>query len=81
MKEKLRTTAVLTQPDIEDALIGTDPFQINTDACSAGLGAVLTQKNANDHQHPIHYVSKVCSKAESKYHVTDLEALAIVLAL
>ena len=56
-------------------------YILYTDACGKGVGAVLCQKGQDNLLHPISFTSKGLSKAESNYHVTDLEALAVIHAL
>jgi hypothetical protein len=49
------------------------PFEINTDASSMQLGAVITQDNR-----PIVFFSRKLSKTQQKYSVTEIELLDIV---
>jgi transposase InsO family protein len=72
MKEKLTTTPTLAHPDYEK------PFLLYTDASNLGLGAVLAQNDAEGKEHPIVYLSRTLSPAESNYTITELECLAIV---
>ena len=57
----------------------TKQFILYTDACIYGLGAVLHQV-FEDGEHPIGYASRTISKAEAKWPIRDLEALAILWA-
>lgn len=57
------------------------PFLLETDASSAGIGAVLSQQQEDGQVHPIAYASRALSPAESKYAVTELETLAVVWAM
>ncbi|EFO88402.1 hypothetical protein CRE_11390, partial [Caenorhabditis remanei] len=75
------TAPVLMQPDIEKAVDGSRPFRIYCDASKKGVGAVLAQEGEDGLQHPIAFASKALSPAEKRYHVTDLEALAMMSAL
>lgn len=81
LKQKLASAPVLMQPDLDAAHDGTNPFVIHTDASSLGLGAVLSQKDAQGNLHPIAYASKGCSAAEQRYGITDLEAAALIFGL
>jgi hypothetical protein len=56
---------VLAMPDPDR------PFQIESDASKYTSGAVLTQKDANGHQHPICFLSKTFSPAERNYQIYD----------
>ena len=58
----------------------TDPFILHTDASSQGLGAVLEQRQGDGQLHPIAFASRTLSLAESRYGITNLEALALVWA-
>ncbi|KAL6730064.1 hypothetical protein Aduo_001060 [Ancylostoma duodenale] len=81
LKEIIASAPVLAQPDVEAARSGKRPFRIHTDASYYGLGAVLSQEGEDGLQHPVFFASKGLSKSEKGYHITDLEALAVVFAL
>ncbi|KAH7724395.1 gagpol and env protein precursor [Aphelenchoides avenae] len=81
MKQIMASPPVLIQPDIEAAMTGTRPFLLYTDASKDGVGAVLSQIGPDGKEHPIAFASKCTSSAESKYAISDLEALALVYAL
>ena len=53
------------------------PFLLKTDASSHGLGAVLSQKQADDKYHPVAYASWELKGGEKKYHSSKLEFLAL----
>ena len=53
----------------------TQPIVIQTDASTAGLGAVLIQQNK-----PVAYASRSLTDAETRYAPLELECLAIVFA-
>jgi hypothetical protein len=57
----------LTYPDFSKV------FEINTDASSKQLGAVITQDNR-----PIAFFSRKFSDTQRKYSITKTELLAIV---
>lgn len=81
LKEMISSAPVLKQPNIEEARSGRHPFIIFTEASTEGIGAVLCQENEDKFLHPIFFASKSLSKAEKKYHITDLEALGVVFAV
>jgi predicted aspartyl protease len=56
----------------------TKPFILQTDASNYGLGAVLTQRDANGKERVISYASRTLLKAERKWHTHELEALAAI---
>lgn len=71
-KLKLAVTRapVLTAPDPDL------PFILNTDASGVGIGAVLEQKHGEEVK-PIAYYSRKLADRETRYGITELEALAI----
>lgn len=75
LKEKLTTAPVLAHPDY------TKPFIVHTDASTTGLGVVLSQKDKDQKEHPIVYLSRTLSPAEKNYTSTEMECLAIIWAL
>lgn len=81
IKEALTRAPVLAQPNIQAAKKGERPFIIYTDASGEGLGAVLCQIGDDQLLHPFFFASRSLYKAEKNYHITDLEALAVVFAL
>ena len=56
-------------------------FQLETDASSEGLGAVLSQKQADGKWHPITFGSRELKGGEAKYHSSKLEFLALKWAV
>ena len=57
------------------------PFLLETDACSDGLGAVLSQKQEDGKYHPVAYTSRSLRSSESKYHLSKLEFLPLKWAV
>ena len=57
------------------------PFLLETDASGRGLGAVLSQKQADGRYHPIAYVSCVMNETEQKYHSNKQEFFALKWAV
>jgi len=73
LKEKLITAPVLKYPDF------TEEFIMTTDASAFAIGAVLTQGKVD--KRPIAYASRVLSRAEQNYKMTEKKLLAIVWAV
>ena len=57
------------------------PFLLETDASGRGLGAVLSQKQADGRYHPIAYASRVMNETEQRYHSNKQEFLALKWAV
>lgn len=74
LKRALVTTPILATPDY------SLPFVVQTDASDVGLGAVLTQE-INNEERVIAYMSVKLSAAERKYHVTERECMAVLIAI
>ena len=53
------------------------PFPLQTDASDFGLGAVLYQRDDNDHKRAIAFASRSLSNTEKNYPVHKLEFLAL----
>jgi hypothetical protein len=75
IKSRLTSAPILAHPDY------TKPFILHTDASTVGLGAVLSQLDAEQHKHPIIFLSRSLTDAEKNYAATELECLAIVWAV
>jgi len=70
LKEKMSSTPVLALPNFDQ------PFEIETDAASCGIGAVLQQN-----RHPIAFISKKLGPRWQRLSVYEKELLAIVFAV
>ena len=66
---------ILSFPDF------TKPFLLQTDASGRGLGAVLSQKQADGRYHLIAYASRVMNETEQRYHSNKQEFLALKWAV
>ena len=62
---------ILAFPDFDK------PFLLETDASGRGLGAVLSQKQADGRYHPIAYASRVMNETEQRYHSNKQEFLTL----
>ena len=58
----------------------TDKFILYCDACGTGVGAVLHAIRDNS-EVPIAFFSRQLSRAERKYSITELESLALIMAI
>ena len=77
LKELLCQAPVLAYPQF-----GPDKnFVLETDASGAGLGAVLSQKQADGYLHPVAYASRYLQPNEKNYCISELETLALVWAV
>jgi len=75
LKAALISSPILAHPNY------AAPFQLYTDASGIGLGAILSQRNAQGHEAVICYTSRQLRPEERNYSATELECLAIVWAL
>ena len=66
---------ILAFPDFDK------PFLLETDASGKGLGAVLSQKQADGQYHPIAYASCVMNETEQRYHSNKQEFLTLKWAV
>ena len=53
------------------------PFLLKTNASKLGLGAVLSQKQADNQYHPVAYASKSLTTHECNYHSMKQEFLVL----
>nr|GEW28789.1 hypothetical protein [Tanacetum cinerariifolium] len=73
LKKKLSEAPILVVPD------WNLPFELMRDASDFAIGAVLGQRKTK-HFQPIHYASKIITKAQIHYTTTEKEMLAVVYA-
>ena len=59
----------------------TKGFLLKTDTSKEGLGAVLSQKQADRQYHLVAYGSQALTAHEKNYHSTKLEFLALKWAI
>ena len=57
------------------------PFLLETDASGRGIGAVLSQKQADGRYHPIAYASHIMNETEQRYHSNKQEFLTLKWAV
>ncbi len=74
LKDALANAALLNHPR-KDL-----PMEIYPDACGHGLGATLSQR-IDGVEKPLCFASRLVSKTEANYSITELECLALVWAL
>lgn len=74
LKNALMGAAQLAYPD------NTKPFEIHPDACEYGIGAALVQKGETG-ERPVAFASRLLSRTERNYSITEKECLALVWAV
>ena len=57
------------------------PYELHTDACKAGLGAMLCQRDTADRLRVIGYAARKLSKSKGNYTITQMECLGVVWAV
>ena len=75
LKQACMNSPVLAFPDY------TKDFLLKMDASKEGLGAVLSQKQADGWFHPVAYGSWGLTAHEKNYHSTKLEFLVLKWAI
>ncbi|GBM97602.1 Retrovirus-related Pol polyprotein from transposon 297 [Araneus ventricosus] len=75
LKRRLTQNPVLYAPDYKIEFI------VQSDASDLGMGVVLSQRDAENEEHPVLYLSKKISDAERKYSATERECAAIIYAI
>ena len=76
-----RLKAACLQAPILAFLDFDKPFLLETDASRKGLGAVMSQKQADGWYHPIAYASRVMNETEQRYHSNKQEFLTLKWAV
>ena len=74
IKFELTNPPILIFPDFDK------PFLIMTDASGYAIGAVLSQYDNKNKDHPIAYASRTLTDYEKRYAAIEREALALVFA-
>jgi hypothetical protein len=74
LKALLVSAPVLRTPDL------TKPFILDCDSSIRQIGACLAQQ-FDDGEHPVAYFSAKLSDAQTRYSITELEALAVLRSL
>lgn len=76
--------------DLKDALVGEvtlhhidwdAPIIVETDGSRLGLGACMTQTQGDGTERPVMFVSRATNSAERNYSASELEMLAVIMAL
>ena len=76
LKSRFSSAPILILPDLDCQ------FVVEVDASDSGVGAVLSQRSAEDQKlHPCAFFSRKLSPAERNYDVGNRELLAVKLAL
>jgi len=75
LKNALITAPVLAHPNF------SEPFYIQCDASSTGVGSVLFQLTSDGAERPIAFLSQKLNAAQRNYSVTELECYAAVLSV
>ena len=76
-----RLKAACLQAPILAFLDFNKPFLLEADASGRGLGAVLSQKQADGRYHPIAYASHVMNETEQRYHSNKQEFFTLKWAV
>ena len=57
------------------------PYMLQTDASNYAVGAVLSQVDDKNRDHPVAYISRTLKEAEINYSATERECLAMIYAI
>ena len=74
LKEALTSAPVLAHPKYDL------PMEIFPDACGYGIGGILAQR-IEETERPVAYASRLLTKSETNYSITEKECLALVWCL
>lgn len=72
LKNLLTSKPILHSPDMEKSFI------LQTDASETGIGAVLSQSDAEGDERPVAYYSRKLLPRETRYATVEKECLAVV---
>ena len=75
LKKKLCEAPILAYPAFDREIT------LETDASILGIGAILSQLQADGKPHPVAFASRALSPTEQNYAITDLETLGVVWAV
>ena len=75
LKHQLVSTPILVSP------CWTKVFYVYVDASNVAIGAVLSQKDDKNFDHPIYYASRQLVATERNYSTTEREALGMVYSV
>ena len=75
LKQTLLTNPIVRSPDFRKVFI------LQADASEVGVGAVLSQLDDNDQDHPIGYFSRKLLPREQKYATLEKDCLAVKLGI
>jgi len=75
LKEALSAAPILAHPD------PSKPYTLYTDASDKTIGAILVQKDENNMERPIHYLSHKLTGSQLNWSTIEKEAYAVVYAL
>ena len=75
LKRQLVSAPILISP------CWTKEFHVYVDASNVAIGAVLSQKDEKNFDHPIYYASRQLVAAERNYSTTEWEALGMVYSV
>ena len=85
LEDAIEAFQALKQPCMSNPILTfadyTKDFLLETDASKEGLGAVLSQKQADGQYHPVTYGSQDLTTHEKNYHSTKPEFLALKWAI